>query len=380
MAIVIIKESDYKSLRNDIFEILSALDANIIKHGSRVLIKPNILAPSKIEQAITTHPLIIKAVCEYVLDKGARVTISDSPGLGKLKRNLKECGVLDVIDGMDVEIREFTESRELTIGDNSSSINKIEIARDIFEADVVINLPKLKTHSQMGLTLAVKNLFGCVIGLKKPEWHLKIGENKAVFAELLIEIYKAIRPKINLIDGILAMEGRGPGSGGIPRRLGVLMGSTDALSLDRAVCEMLCVPHDFLLTNKVGAQLGFNEEIIISGSLPLIKDFKFPPSDDILKTFGSAFIGKILRRNLTKRPVSIDEKCKLCGECIKICPPKAISNTSLSHPPSQTKKLKFDYDKCIRCYCCVEVCPHSAMNIDQPLAGRLINKIAKRFM
>jgi uncharacterized protein (DUF362 family)/Pyruvate/2-oxoacid:ferredoxin oxidoreductase delta subunit len=369
MAIVIIKKSDYeyKRLKQDVFEILSALDLDLIRFGSKILIKPNLLAPSRIEQAITTHPLIIKCVCEYVLDKGGKVVISDSPGMGKLERNMKECGVSDVIKGMDVEIREFVESREIL---TDSVFKRIEIARDVFETDVVINLPKLKTHSQMSLTLGVKNLFGCVVGFRKPQWHFKVGENRAVFAELIFEIFNAIRPKINIIDGILAMEGNGPGTGGIPRRLGVLMGSSDALSLDRAVCDMLSVQRDLLLTNKIGGALGFNEEVIIDGNMPKITDFKLPPEADI--TFGPAFMRSALRRNLTKRPSCIDENCKLCGECIKICPPKAITNIN--------NKLTFDYNKCIRCYCCLEVCPHSAIKIHQPKVGRLIGKIANKFI
>jgi uncharacterized protein (DUF362 family) len=166
VAIVFVRETDYEytRLKKNIFEIISALDNDVIKSGNRVLIKPNFLEPAMIDQAITTHPLIIKIVSEYVLDKGGRVIISDSPGRGKLKKTMKECGVLDVINGMDVEIRDFIESKEIYV---DSNIKKIEIAKDVFEADVIINLPKLKTHSQMMLTLAVKNLFGCVIGLKK---------------------------------------------------------------------------------------------------------------------------------------------------------------------------------------------------------------------
>ncbi|MBF0474100.1 MAG: DUF362 domain-containing protein, partial [Nitrospirae bacterium] len=359
----------YTKLKKDIFEIINNLDNNLIQTGSIVLIKPNLLAPSKIEQAITTHPLIIKIVCEYVLDKGGIAIISESPAMGKFKKNMKDCGVMDAINGMDIKIKDFIESREISV---DSSINKIEIAQDVFDADVIINLPKLKTHSQMMLTLAVKNLFGCVIGLKKPEWHFKIGENRTVFAELLFEIYKAIKPKINLIDGILVMEGRGPGTGGTPRRLGILMGCSDALSLDRAVCDMLSVSHDFLLTNKVGKACGYNEEIIINGNMPKINDFKFPPKGDI--TFGPAFTRSFLRRNLTKRPATLNEKCKLCGECLKICPANAITLGTTE------KRLKFDYDKCIRCYCCLEVCPHSAINIDKPWLGRVINKIGSKFI
>ncbi len=128
---------------------------------------------------------------------------------------------------------------------------KIEIARDALEADVLINLPKLKTHSQMLLTLGVKNLFGCIVGFGKPQWHLRAGVDREVFATLLVRIYQAIRPKLTILDGILAMEGEGPGRGGQPKELGFLLGSADAVALDVAVCRLLGLGEDVLLTNKM---------------------------------------------------------------------------------------------------------------------------------
>ncbi|HWR57434.1 MAG TPA: DUF362 domain-containing protein, partial [Thermodesulfovibrionales bacterium] len=231
MSKVILRKAsyDYGTLRNVIFGVINALDNGNISKGRRVLIKPNLLFPAAPGRAIVTHPLVIKAVLEYVCEKGGNVQISDSPAIGSFDKVLKESGIRRALEGLPVDFREFKNSEEVAVGE---PFKKIEIAADALNADVIINIPKLKTHSQMLLTLGVKNLFGCIIGLRKPEWHLRAGVEKERFAQLLVQIYKAIRPSITILDGILAMEGRGPGKSGTPRELGLIMGSTDALALD----------------------------------------------------------------------------------------------------------------------------------------------------
>jgi len=352
---------EYNELRDCVFKILRRLDDGVITAGARVLIKPNLLTHASPESAITTHPLIIRAAAEYAIEKGALVQVSDSPAMGKFPHIVKECGVEEALKGMPVKLAPFERSAAVK---TASSFKEIELAEDALQADVVINLPKLKTHTQMGLTLAVKNLFGCVVGAGKPDWHFKIGRDAARFAELLAAIYGAIKPRINLMDGILAMEGNGPGTGGKPRHIGVLMGSANAVSLDMAVCEMLGAAP--LATNEAARRLGLSEEYEAVGKMPQVGGFVFPRTSNIV--FGPAFTGDILRRHLTSRPVSDQTSCRLCNECINICPAKAIENDG--------SRLDFDYDKCIRCYCCIEVCPHAAIKVHEPL----VRKAVKRFL
>jgi uncharacterized protein (DUF362 family)/Pyruvate/2-oxoacid:ferredoxin oxidoreductase delta subunit len=359
VAKVYLKKSsyDYKDLRAAVYEILERLDEGVITAGARVLIKPNLLTSAKPERAITTHPLIVRATAEYALEKGARVQVSDSPAIGKFSSIIKGCGIDEALRGMPVRLVEF--ERSITVR-TDSSYKEIEIARDAIEADVVINLPKLKTHAQMGLTLAVKNLFGCVVGTRKVDWHFKVGRDAALFAELLAAICGAVKPRINLLDGILAMEGDGPGTGGTPRHLGVLMGSSNAVSLDMCVCEMLGAAR--LATNTAAARLGLSDEYEVVGEMPQVEGFVFPQAAGI--AFGPAFVGDILRKHLTSRPVNDPETCRLCNECVNICPAKAIENDG--------SRLDFDYDKCIRCYCCIEVCPHAAIKVHEPLIRRAV--------
>lgn len=201
---------DYGELRPKLFAMLESLDAGTITSGARVLIKPNLLAPASPDRAMLTHPMVVKAVAEYALQKGAKVRISDSPAMGSVEKVAKESGIKSALEGLDVEFREFRSSAMIDVGE---PFNRIEIAEDAVHGDVLINLPKLKTHSQMLLTLGVKNLFGCVVGFRKPQWHLRVGVEREMFGVLLYRIYAALKPSFTILDGILAMEGQGPGKG-----------------------------------------------------------------------------------------------------------------------------------------------------------------------
>jgi uncharacterized protein (DUF362 family)/Pyruvate/2-oxoacid:ferredoxin oxidoreductase delta subunit len=358
---------EYGRLRQDVFEMLESLDGGLISRGTRVLIKPNLLTSARPEQAVTTHPLLIRAAAEYAISRGAEVQVSDSATLTSFEKKAKDCGVVDALRGMPVVLRELRASRAVS---GEGKFRRLELAEDALDADVIINLPKLKSHSQMVLTLAVKNLFGCVAGMKKPEWHYRVGENQSLFAELLVTIYRALRPSINIIDGILAMEGDGPGTGGTPRRLGVLAGSDDALALDIALCRMLGMEPMDLPTNRAAAEMGVETGMDweVEGELPAVRDFVLPATSDLL--FGPRLSHGFVRRHLTSRPSTDDELCRLCGECEKVCPARAVKRRG--------RHLRFDYEKCIRCYCCLEVCPHGAMKKEVPLLRRAINVFAGR--
>ncbi len=356
------KTYEYESLKSSIHTIINGLECGFLQK-QRVLLKPNLLAPAREDMAILTHPLVVKAVAEYFIEKGCSVIISDSPAMGSFNKVLKEGGYLDAFKGLPVEFKELKESMRVDIG---RPFGEIEIARDVMEADHVINLPKLKTHSQMLLTLGVKNLFGCIVGMEKPRWHLRAGVDRARFAELLYLIAKKIAPSVTLIDGVLAMEGDGPGKSGTPRHLGVMIGGDSAVAVDVTVCRMLKIPPERLFTNSAAFRDGFKgDEIMIDGALIEVKDFRLPSVGPII--FGPERLHGIMRRHLVERPVVTPEDCKQCGQCWSYCPASAIWKTDSS--------IKFDYERCIRCYCCVEVCPHAALKVREPMAGRVIRRI-----
>jgi uncharacterized protein (DUF362 family) len=367
MSKVIFRKSvyEYKSLKQHFYGIMDSLGGDKITKGSRVVIKPNLLAPATPESAMLTHPMVVKACVEYVLEKGGRPRVSDSPAIGPFAKVLEVSGIKAALHGLDVEFREFTESDTVEI---DGPFRKIEIARDALDADIMINLPKLKTHTQMLLTLGVKNLYGCIVGLRKPEWHLRAGVDREMFAGLLVRIYAAVRPDFTILDGILAMEGQGPGKSGKPRELGLLIGSDNAVALDISVCRMLGLDPGRLLTNRLAQDMGLaDDEICTEGEVPRITDFKLPEMTSVI--FGPESLHGFMRKHLVQRPVVKDPVCRACGECVRYCPAKAVT--------LKGKKIRFDYEKCIRCYCCIEVCPYAALNAEETKTGKILRKVLK---
>jgi len=366
MPTVIIRNAAYDNALTATFAgILDALGGRDIPRGSRVLVKPNLLSPARPEEAVLTHFSLVRAAVEYVLERGARPLVADSPAIGAFTRILKEGGLREALKDLPVECRPFEESVAVDVGPPFGSI---EIAREAVEADVILNLPKLKTHNAMLLTLGVKNLFGCIVGLRKPEWHLRAGVDREAFARLLVQLYQAIQPALTIVDGILAMEGQGPGKNGTPRRLDILVGSRSGIETDRAICRMLGMEPDMLLTNEAAAKMGLaSKEVYINGDFHIIHDFKLPVLGPV--TFGPRLLQRVIRKHLIQRPVGDEALCKNCAECRQYCPVQAIS--------FKRGRMIFDYDRCIRCYCCAEICPYGAVRAVETLPGKIIRRLSK---
>ena len=353
---------DDPDLKQIIFEMMDAMGGDTISAKAKVIIKPNFLLAASPDKGITTHPSILRYVAEYLVDKGCRPVISDSPPMGSFEKILSKGGYVQALSGLDVVFRPFRESAKIDIGE---PFGAIEIAKEALDADVVINLAKLKTHAQMLLTLGVKNIFGCVIGLKKPEWHLRAGTDREMFARLLVQIYKVVSPTMTIIDGILALEGQGPGKSGTPRELNLLAGSQSAIAADMAISKVLGLEPKDLLTNKAARELQLvPEEIHVHGDFNILSDFNFPEMASM--AIGPEILHGFMRKHVLQKPVSDNRQCKLCGECWRYCPVKAIDHN--------VKGIRFNYDICIRCYCCLEICPHGAITIKDPLLGRLFRK------
>jgi uncharacterized protein (DUF362 family)/Pyruvate/2-oxoacid:ferredoxin oxidoreductase delta subunit len=358
-------EYNYRDLKPIVSEMLEAAIGDQIYPKAQVLIKPNFLSPARPEKAIVTHPLVVRAVAEYVLKKGGRILIADSPGIGSFERILKEGGFKEVFGQLSrqVEFKPFKATVKVDIGE---PFGLIDIARDAVEADVVINLAKLKTHTQMLLTLGVKNLFGCIVGLKKPEWHMRSGVDRNMFARLLVQIYQAINPAVTLVDGILALEGQGPGRRGKPRHIGVLVGSCSGPAADMAICRMLGIDPHKMPTSHAAKELGvLDDDPEIIGDFREVSNYKLPDLGPL--TFGPKPFQKYMRKHLIQRPAVEPEICKMCGECWNICPAGAIT--------PYEEIIGFDYDRCIRCYCCIEVCPHGALKAVETVPGKLLRRI-----
>jgi len=367
MTNVFIRKASYDAsiIRSMIREMLDSQGQDWIKAGARVVVKPNMLLAAGPDKAIVTHPLVVRAVAEYLLAKGAKVQISDSPPIGSFHKLLRESGYHEALEGLDVDLKPFVDSIQVDVGEPFGSI---EIARDAMQADLVINLAKLKSHAQMYLTLGVKNIFGTIVGLRKPEWHMRAGVDRTMFARLLVQIHQTVAPAFTIMDGILALEGQGPGKSGHPRELGLLVGGTDAHAVDKTICMLLGLDPNQLLTYRLARDLDFFDgEVHVNGDIHIVDDFRFPELHSL--SMGSESLNHFMRKYVIQKPVVDNQLCKLCGECWKICPAKVISHN--------IKTIRFDYDGCIRCYCCLEVCSQGAIRAKEPLLGKVRRRLIK---
>jgi uncharacterized protein (DUF362 family) len=262
--------------------------------GSSVLVKPNFLRAAPSEAAVSPHPEIVRAVCTGLLDLGAKVRIGDSPAFGTAQGAAKACGVLDIANELGIPIVEFRNPRRVqTEGPRGLTL---QLDREVTEADAVVNLCKFKGHQQLGLTLAVKNLFGCITGKRKPIWHLRLGDRDNAFGEMLVEVYRNVAPTISICDGVVAMEGNGPGLG-TPRALGLILAAEDGVALDTTGAQIVGYPLEELRVYRAARDLGVGcsdpERIELFGDLPLelarVVDWKLPESLPIF--FNPARVG-----------------------------------------------------------------------------------------
>ena len=337
-----------------------------VSSGERVLLKPNMLAAKGPDLAVTTHPALVRVVADLVREAGGIVLIGDSPGIGGFLRVAEKCGISGAARDSESALVEFNEAVELQ---GSGTFRSIRLARAYYEADKVINLPKLKTHEMMTMTCAVKNLFGAVIGAEKAGWHLKAGTSRQMFARLLLEIYQLKKPVLNIVDAIIAMEGNGPGNGD-PIRLGLLIAGSNPVAVDVIAGRLAGIPADLLHIELEAVSMGLPgalfKDIVLCGSpFDMIPEtrFKLPKGLDV--QFGlPTFLTKALKSHLTSYPAADLDKCVLCGVCRDACPPAAITilNSALS----------VDNARCIRCWCCRELCPHDAMQTKRGLLLRTL--------
>jgi uncharacterized protein (DUF362 family)/Pyruvate/2-oxoacid:ferredoxin oxidoreductase delta subunit len=342
---------------------------DLVRPGDRVLLKPNLLGAHDPAKRVTTDPAVVAAMTRLVMDLGGRPFISDSPALVSFNRAAAKSGLAQVARDLGIEAKPFTES--LTVMPPEPKVHSsLQIAREALEADAVINLPKLKTHAQMLLTLGVKNMFGTVVGKRKAEWHLAAGVDRLAFASLLIDIHRSVSPGFTLLDSVWGMEGNGP-SNGRPRQVGLVAASTDALALDVTISGLLGVPlENFPLAVEAKRRGLLPERVELVGhdaDALSVPDFQVPELGGVSPLPGP--VAGLMRRRMVSKPVQQGE-CSQCGECVEICPAQAVS--------AHKSGVRFDYDLCIRCYCCQEVCPSDAIGFKQGLMLRMLGQVGRR--
>ena len=365
------EQSNVISAINRIFSYFGGIE-RYVKKSDTVLLKANMLSANEVQKRVTTDPSVVRAVAVAVINAGGKPVICDSPGLDKFSNVAKKSGLAAVAEELGIPCEELTSPMELP-NSKSAVFRKIEVSQKVIDADVVINLPKMKTHGQMVLTMGVKNLFGTVVAQRKAEWHYKVGLRRDLFASLLIDIYMGIKPSFTLLDGIWGMEGMGP-SNGKPRNFGMLAGAENALTLDFHMCKLLGLPLSEFPLWQAAKQRNLPEAEIVDSDLE--GDFLHPfmfNNVDIPKLSNMRVMMKIplIEPLLTSKPVQNIEKCVHCLRCVEICPARAIVLNE------DKVNLNFDYKKCIRCYCCHEFCPKDAIYFRDGLIQKFMKLLGR---
>jgi len=346
-----------------------------VKPSENLLLKVNLLAGDVPEKCVTTHPAVFRAVAEQFLAVGATVRYGDSPGFGSSGAAAKKAGITDEAEALKLEAADFKDGREVFFEEGSQN-KKFFIANAVLDCDGLISLPKMKTHGLERFTGAVKNQFGCVVGMRKGEFHVKLPD-ATDFAKMLVDLNSYVKPRLYIMDGIIAMEGNGP-RGGTPRPMNVLLFSTDPIALDATACRLINLNPLFVPTTLIGAEthagVYLEEDIELLGDA--LNDFicmDFHVERSAVKTVKKGKMNQFLNNRLVAKPYIQEDKCNQCGTCVQSCPVegKAVNwlNSDKSKPPV------YDYSICIKCYCCQEMCPESAIYLKEPL----IIKVGKLF-
>ncbi|HDN58967.1 MAG TPA: DUF362 domain-containing protein [Candidatus Marinimicrobia bacterium] len=369
------EDYDYLRVKRTIEKGLELLGGagKFVEKGERILLKPNLLKASPPEKGVTTHPSVFRAVAEVLKDKGVKLAFGDSPGFVKPYRAAEKAGLVKIAKELDIEFADFENGQPVYFSRGRQNKN-FTIATGVLESDGVISLPKFKTHQLTGITCAVKNQFGCIPGILKPEFHVKLTTPEE-FSKMLVDLTMLIKPRLYIVDAVEAMEGNGPGAGDI-FHMGLILISDDPVAVDSVLCHIINLEPDRVFTNRYGQEFGLGvadiDNIEILGDS--LNNF-YAPDFDVNRgvPLGKAQLVKfnLLRNMLLNRPVIDYDSCKRCGICIEQCSvrPKAVfwkdGNPSM-YP-------EFDYRVCIRCFCCQEACPYDAIFVKVPLLRKIID-------
>lgn len=349
---------------------------SMIGRSDRIVVKPNLLRAAFPEQAVTTHPEILRHLIFRVKQLTDKVVIAESPAgintAGQLRSILKRTGIQAICEELSVPfVLPDDDIIELSV-DGAALYKKVKIGRVFVEADKVIGVAKLKTHALTKYTGAVKLMFGMIPGLEKARYHLRV-QSPEDFAQLLLDVYLAAVPSLSIIDGVWAMEGHGP-SAGQPCRLSCLISSQNAVAADIVASTIIGYKPEEISTNRIAMERGlspiFSELKLMGDSISDLVNSSFSRIDlPTVRPTASRWT-RIAKKRLVARP-EVTERCRQCGQCIDICPTQATQDAGFGN------KVRIDPDRCIACYCCLEVCPHEAINLKTTTTARLFDKLSR---
>ena len=354
-------------------DLLGGLD-RFIAPGEKVLVKPNLLLMTPPERCVTTHPEVVYAVAKLLRDHGCEVVIADSTGgatpytTPKLRKLYEVTGMAEAAERAGASLGVEARYKDVPCPEGKV-VRSFQVIAPAAEADAIVVVSKAKTHVLTTMTGGTKCIFGVLPGMEKPSFHGRLPDLNS-FNDMLLDLNAAMKPRLQIMDAVLGMEGEGP-SGGEPRHIGAILASGNCVSLDIVAATLMSFRPQDIPTLQRGAERGWANkdlQVTVLGEDPgdlAVKDFKHPPrsGNDPL---GGRLFGRLLR-SYALRPSVAKERCIGCGICAASCPQRTIMIVN--------GKARVKYDRCIRCYCCHEMCPERAISLERSLGGRMIARI-----
>ncbi|MBO4888559.1 MAG: DUF362 domain-containing protein, partial [Firmicutes bacterium] len=347
--------------------------------GDKVVIKANLITFLKPDKAATTHPVLLSALAELLVERGVSVVIGDSPGgiysAPYLKVVYDVCGMREA-EKLGAKLNNDFSTKET---DDPSAVQAKHFTYTAYldQADAIIDLCKLKTHGMMGLSCAVKNFFGTVPGTMKPEYHYKYPKAED-FADVLVDLFEHFKPRLSICDAVIGMEGNGP-TQGTPRKIGCLLVSANAHALDEVAAGIIGLSVKDVPTLSAAVRRGLlagdgsGYTVYGDPSEFRVLDYQTMPSQGnvFFHVLGTGPVGKaadwFVSRVLTPFPKLSPKECIGCQKCANVCPAKAITMVD--------KKPKINRSSCIHCFCCQEFCPKGAMKVGRTIIARIAAKV-----
>jgi uncharacterized protein (DUF362 family)/Pyruvate/2-oxoacid:ferredoxin oxidoreductase delta subunit len=353
---VLIEPADYQTCRPAVEKAFSLFAPSV--RGKKVLVKPNVLRAARPEEAVTTHPAVLRAVVECLQDLGAaQITVGDNPGLmgyGANEKSFERAGLIEASLGHYKNIGLDAVEVPFSVLGDVAAMPRVSVSRAVLEADCFISLPKFKTHGLTVITGAVKNSYGILPGAQKALLH-KLSGSPERFQEVVVDVFALRPPDFILVDAILGMQGNGPASTDL-RWIGRILAADNAVALDSVICRMAGLEPGKLRLLHKARELGLGdfapEAVELLGELAVLEGFRLPPLDGGAIQH-SANLQSLLESRIVMRPKADPARCTACGTCVDQCPAQALR--------IEDNVAVVDKALCIACFCCQEMCPEKAI-------------------